>query len=106
MRDQMGLDRPLKSFAILTDKFAQSLFVTGVWAKEVLYRRALQLYPNRNSVDGHNQLQRVLRATKNGGVAKQELHRLTMPRLNWNLGFDPMAARPFVFCATLVPVRT
>ena len=74
MRDQMSLDRPLESFSILTDKLDQSLFVTDVWAKEVLYCRALQLYPNRNAVDGHNQLQRALLPTKNSAVAKEELH--------------------------------
>jgi len=92
----MSLNYPLKGFAISTDKLTYCFLVADAWTKEVLYCRALQLNSNRNAVDGHDHLQRVPLATKNGGVAKQELHenfmghrcQAHMPHLNLLGRFD------------------
>ena len=76
MCDQMGLNCPLKGFAISSDKLTYGVLVADARTQEVLYCRALQLNSNRNAVDGHDHLQRVPLAAKHGGVAKQELHEI------------------------------
>ena len=96
MRNEMGLNCPLKGFAISTDKLTYCFLVADAWTKEVLYCRTLQLNSNRNAVDGHGHLQRVPLAAKNSGVAKRELHenfmghlcQAHMPRLNLLGRFD------------------